>query len=146
MLDFWIIPTINTMYIRLQNYTNMVAGKYGIQTFKVVVVVLKLSLLSFDVFVPTTTHPLLFLDKWFVQIYFNISWLAFGEASTPTLLLRYSKNCYTPFMPCMQLLHFISIQHLNLLMFTKKRLDKPPIPRLTHLNIITKTYTQVTKP
>jgi hypothetical protein len=63
MLDFWTIPTINMMYTRLQNYTNMVIGKYGIQTFKIVVVVLKLSLLSFDVFVPTSAHPLLFLNK-----------------------------------------------------------------------------------
>ena len=28
--------------------------------------------LSFDVFVPITAHPLLFLNKWFVQIYSNV--------------------------------------------------------------------------
>ena len=39
-------------YTRLQNYMNMVVGKHGIQTIKVVVVVLLLSMLSFDVFVP----------------------------------------------------------------------------------------------
>ena len=73
MHEFWTIPTANMRYTRLQNYTNMVVGKHGIQTFKVVVVVLLLLLLSFDVFVPTSAHPLLFLDKWFVQIYLNVN-------------------------------------------------------------------------
>ena len=36
-------------------------------------VVLLLLVLSFDVFVPTSAHPLSFLSKQFVQIYFNIS-------------------------------------------------------------------------
>ena len=54
-------------YIRSQNYTNMVGGAHGIQTFEVVVVVL---LLSFDVLVPISAHP---LDKWFDQIYLNDS-------------------------------------------------------------------------
>jgi hypothetical protein len=57
-------------YTRSQNHTNMVADENGIQTFEVVVVVL-LFLLLFDVLVPTTTHLFIFLDKWFVQIYFN---------------------------------------------------------------------------
>ena len=51
----------------------MVVGKHKIQTFKVVVVVLLLLLvlmLLFDVFVPKSTHPLLILDKVFVQIFF----------------------------------------------------------------------------
>jgi hypothetical protein len=46
-------------------------GKHAIQTFEVVVDVLLLLLLSFDVFGPTSAHSLLFLDKWFVQIYLN---------------------------------------------------------------------------
>ena len=37
----------------------MVVGEHGIQTFKVVVVVL----VSFDVYIPTRAHPLLYLDK-----------------------------------------------------------------------------------
>ena len=37
MGEFWIIPTVDMAYTRLQNYTNMVVGKHGIQTFKVVV-------------------------------------------------------------------------------------------------------------
>ena len=58
------------MYTRLQNYTNTVVGKHGIQTFKVVIVVLLLLLFSpLDVFVPTSADSLLFLDKWFVQTY-----------------------------------------------------------------------------
>ena len=63
MHDFWTIPTVNMTYTRLQNYTNMVVGKHRIQTFEVVVGVLLLFLLSLDVFVPTSAHPLLFLDK-----------------------------------------------------------------------------------
>ena len=56
--------------IRLQNYTNMVVDELGIQTFKVLIFVL----LSFDAFVPTSTHLLLIMDKWFVQfVYLNIS-------------------------------------------------------------------------
>ena len=69
MHAFWTIPTANMTYTRLHNYTNMVGGEHGIHTFEVVVVVL----LSFDVFVPKNAHPLLFLDKWFVQIYLNVS-------------------------------------------------------------------------
>ena len=38
------------------------------KTFKVVVIVL-LSL--FDLFIPTSANPLLFLDKWFILIYLN---------------------------------------------------------------------------
>ena len=46
---------------RSQNYTIMMVGEHGIQAkFKLVVVVLLLSLLSFDVFVPKSAHPLLF--------------------------------------------------------------------------------------
>jgi hypothetical protein len=63
MHDFWTIPTANMTYTRLQNYTNMVVGKHGIQIFEVVVGVLLLFLLSLDVFVPTSAHPLLFLDE-----------------------------------------------------------------------------------
>jgi len=35
------------------------------------IIVLLLLLLSFNVFVPTNTHPLLCLDKWFVEMYLN---------------------------------------------------------------------------
>ena len=42
----------NRQYIISQNYTIMVVGKHGIQTFKVVVVMLLLLLLSHDVFRP----------------------------------------------------------------------------------------------
>ena len=66
--EFWPIPTAN-----IANYTNMVIGKYEIQTFELLVVVLLLLLLLlFDVFVPTSAHPLSFLDKSFVQIYLSI--------------------------------------------------------------------------
>ena len=40
MHEFWTTPAINMMYTRLQNYTNMVVGKYVIQTFKIVVNIL----------------------------------------------------------------------------------------------------------
>ena len=45
-------------YIRSQNYTNLMIGEHEIQTFEVVIVVLLLVLLSFDVCVPTSAHPL----------------------------------------------------------------------------------------
>ena len=41
----------------------MVVDKHGIQTFEVVVIVLLLLLLMLEVFVLTSAHPLLFLDK-----------------------------------------------------------------------------------
>jgi hypothetical protein len=50
-------------YIGPQKQQNLVVVEYGIQTLKVVVVVLLLLLLSFDVFIPTTAHPSLFLDN-----------------------------------------------------------------------------------
>ena len=45
MHDFWTISTATMMYTRSQNYTNMVVGEHGIQTFEVVIVML----LSIDV-------------------------------------------------------------------------------------------------
>ena len=59
MHEFWTIPSTNMMYTRLQNYTNMMVGEHGIQTFEVVIVVLLLLLLSSDVFVPISALPLL---------------------------------------------------------------------------------------
>ena len=55
------------MYSRLQNYTNMMVGEHGIQVLEVVIVVSLFLLLSFDVLIPTNTHPSSFLDKWFIQ-------------------------------------------------------------------------------
>ena len=72
MHECWTILTTNIVYTRLQNYTITTFGTYEIQTFKVVVFVLLLLLLLFDVFVPTSAHPLLLLDKWFVQVYLNV--------------------------------------------------------------------------
>ena len=43
-------------YMRLQNYTNMVVGEHGIQTFEVVVVALLLLRVSFDVFLSPQVH------------------------------------------------------------------------------------------
>ena len=63
MHEIWAIPTANMIYTRLQNYTNMMVDKDRIQTFDVVVVVLLLLLLSFDVFVPTSAHPLLLFGQ-----------------------------------------------------------------------------------
>ena len=65
--------TVNMAYTRSQNYTNKTVGEPEIQTYEVVVVVLLIMLLSFNVFVPTSAHPLLFLDEWFVQRYLNVS-------------------------------------------------------------------------
>ena len=51
------------MYTRSQNYTNQVVGKHGIHTFKGVVVMLLFLFLSFDVFVPTSGHPVQFFGQ-----------------------------------------------------------------------------------
>ena len=51
----------------------MLLDEHETQTFKVMIVVLLLLFLLLDVFVPTSAHPLLFLDKWYVQIYFIVN-------------------------------------------------------------------------
>ena len=63
---------------RLQNYIHMVVGKHGTQTFKVLIVLLLLLLLSFDVFVLTNAYLLLVLIKWFVQIYLKYQFIFCG--------------------------------------------------------------------
>jgi hypothetical protein len=68
--DFWTIPTANMTYTRSETYTNMVVGKHRIENIKSCG--LLLLLVFFDFFVPTRAHFLLFLDKWFVQIYLNV--------------------------------------------------------------------------
>ena len=65
MHGFWMISIANMMYTKLQNHENVV-GEHGILTFEVVVVVW-----CFCVY--KCTHALLFLDKWFVQIFLNVS-------------------------------------------------------------------------
>jgi hypothetical protein len=72
MHEFWKTPTANMAYTRLQNHINTMVGKHGIQIREVVVVMSLLLLLSFDIFVPTSAHLLLFLDKWFPQISLNV--------------------------------------------------------------------------
>ena len=59
----------------------MVVGERGIQTIEVVLVVLLLLLLLSNVSVPTSANPLLFLDKWFVQIYSNVNFHSFESYS-----------------------------------------------------------------
>ena len=59
----WALPTINTTYIRLQNHTNLIVGEHGIQTFKTVVVVVLLLLLSFDVFSPHMGTSLIIFEQ-----------------------------------------------------------------------------------
>ena len=51
------------LYTRSQNYTNMMVGEHEIQTFEVKIVMLLLLLMPIDVFVPTSVHLLLILDK-----------------------------------------------------------------------------------
>ena len=48
------------MYTRLQNYTNMMIDEHGIQTFKVVIVVLLLLMLSFVIMFPQVHTPYYF--------------------------------------------------------------------------------------
>ena len=73
MHELLIIPTIDMTYTGSQIHTNTMVGEYKIETFKVMVVVLLHLLLWFDVFVFTSAHPLLFLDKWFVQLNLYVS-------------------------------------------------------------------------
>ena len=54
----------NMMYTWLQNYIDMVVGKHKIQIFEVVIVVLLFLLLSFDIFVLTSAHPIIFNFFW----------------------------------------------------------------------------------
>ena len=63
MHEFWSIPPANVMYTRLQNHTNMMVSEHGIKTFEVMIIVLLCLLLSFDVFVPTSAHPLLMFGQ-----------------------------------------------------------------------------------
>ena len=65
MHDFYTIPAANMTYTRSQNYTNMMIGKYGLQTFEVEVLVLFLLLLSFDVFAPKVHSPYYFWTSGF---------------------------------------------------------------------------------
>jgi hypothetical protein len=68
------IPAANMTYTRSQNYTNMVVGKLGLQTIQIVVVVL-----LFDVFVPTSAHFSLFMDKW---LYLNVNLRSMSQCCT----------------------------------------------------------------
>ena len=58
--ELWTISIVNMMYTRSQNFTNMVVGQHGIQTFKVVLVVLLLLLLSLDILSPQVHIPYYF--------------------------------------------------------------------------------------
>jgi hypothetical protein len=61
-------------YTRVQKYTNLVVGKFGIQIFEVMIVVLLLLMLSFDLFVSTSAHStLIIFGQVVVQIYLNAS-------------------------------------------------------------------------
>ena len=56
--------TTDITYTRSQNYTNLVVGEHGIQTFTIVVVVLLLLLFCrLHVFVPTSAYPPFLVDK-----------------------------------------------------------------------------------
>jgi hypothetical protein len=44
MDEFWTIPIANMAYTRSQTYTNMMVGKHGIQTLKIMVIMLLLLL------------------------------------------------------------------------------------------------------
>ena len=53
-----------------------------------------LSMLSFDVFVPTIAHSLYILDKWFVQVYLNASLYRFVASSIRSNMTREEINVY----------------------------------------------------
>jgi hypothetical protein len=66
MHAFWTIPDRAKLH-------KCGVGEHGVHTFKVLVIVFLLLLLSFDVFVPTSAHHLSFWDNWFVHMYFNFT-------------------------------------------------------------------------
>ena len=63
MHEFWTVRTAHMTYIKSQNYTIMVVGEHGIQTFIVMVVVVLLLILLFYDFISTISHPISILDK-----------------------------------------------------------------------------------
>ena len=86
-MNFWTIPTANMTYTRSQNYTNMAVDKHGIITFKVVLVVLLLLLLSFDVLVPQVPDkwqvhiPFFFWTSGLSKLYLNVNLITWIEVS-----------------------------------------------------------------
>jgi hypothetical protein len=79
MHELWTTPTTNMTYTRSQNYTNVMVGEHEIHHL--------LLLLSFHVFVPTSAHALLFVDKWIVQI--HLKWQLLNQ---PRSLLNDHKD------------------------------------------------------
>ena len=69
MHDLWTLLPDDITRISWQNYTNMVIGEHGIQTFKVVVILLLLLVLSFDVLVLKSANPLLLRGHVIVKLY-----------------------------------------------------------------------------
>lgn len=63
MHGFQMISTVNMMYTRSKNYTNMLIDEHGVQTFEVVVGVLLVLLSLIDVFVPTKCTSLIILRQ-----------------------------------------------------------------------------------
>jgi hypothetical protein len=63
------------MWHTLDNKTTQIwwLTKMEYKYLKLLVIVLLLLLLTFDVFVTTSAHTLLFWLKWFVQIYSNVN-------------------------------------------------------------------------
>ena len=82
MHEFCIILIVNMTYTRSQNHTNMVVGEHGIQTNQSC----NCCVIAFDVviscFCPRKCTSLIILDKWFVQIYLNVSLKLFGLQPT----------------------------------------------------------------
>ena len=65
----WILDSIasNMAYTRLQNYTNMMVGKHGIQIFEVMVCYVIAFIVVVWCFISKNTHPLLYLGKSSIQ-------------------------------------------------------------------------------
>ena len=58
---------------RLQNHKNMVVGEHRLQNIRRCGCCGVAFAIVIDVFVPTCAHPLLFLERWFLQIFLNIN-------------------------------------------------------------------------
>ena len=71
MHELWTISTVNMMYTRWKNYTDWELVNMEYKHSKLWFSVVSFNRKSCDFF-PASAHPLLFFDKWFVQIYSNV--------------------------------------------------------------------------
>ena len=68
-------------YTRSHNYISMVVGENGNKHSKLSLCGIVLIVDIWFFFVPISTHSIIFLDKWVVQIYINVTFKVFVECA-----------------------------------------------------------------